>query len=140
MIKLLDILKESFIINDKGQLVNTDERWAIHVNSEEDWDILSKLLEEKGYKFISGYTFSKYKLTDFNPFKSERVFGDEGEDDNDSGYSYAMSYKGVDDFILLQMPKKRLQIIQPSTFNSRKDSTYKNYTLYKNLSDIVNKL
>jgi len=140
MIKLLDILKESFIINDKGQLVNTDKRWAIHVNSEEDWDILSKLLEEKGYKFISGYTFSKYKLTDFNPFKSERVFGDEGEDDNDSGYSYAMSYKGVDDFILLQMPKKRLQVIQPSTFNSRKDSTYKNYTLYKNLSDIANKL
>jgi hypothetical protein len=140
MIKLLDILKEAFIVNDKGELINTDKRWAFYVNSEDDWDLLSKLLEEKGYKFISGSTFSKYKLTDFNPFKSERVFGDKGEDDDDSGYSYAMSYKGVNDFILIQMPKKRLQIIQPSTFNSRKDSTYRNYTLYKNISDIISKL
>ena len=140
MIKLLDILKEAFIVNDKGELINTDKRWAFYVNSEDDWDLLSKLLEEKGYKFISGFTFSKYKLTDFNPFKSERVFGDEGEDDDDSGYSYAMSYKGVNDFILIQMPKKQLQVIQPSTFNSRKDSTYRNYTLYKNISDIISKL
>lgn len=137
MIKLLDILEEIFVVNDKGQLINTDERWAIYVDSEEDWSILSKLLEEKGYRFLPGYTFSKYKLVDFNPFKSERVFGDEGENDNDSGYGYAMSYKGVNDFILLQMPKKKLQIVQPSTFNSRKNSTYKNYTLYKNITDIA---
>ena len=131
-----NFLNEAFVINDKGQLVNTDERWAFYVNSEDDWDILSKFLEEKDYKFTSGYTFSKSKLSDFNPFKSERKFGDEGEDDDDMGYSYAMDYKGVNDFILLQMPKKKLTIIQPSTFNSKRNSIYQNYTLYKDLSDL----
>ena len=131
-----NFLNEAFVINDKCLLVNTDERWAFYVNSEDDWDILSKFLEEKDYKFTSGYTFSKSKLSDFNPFKSERKFGDEGEDDDDMGYSYAMDYKGVNDFILLQMPKKKLTIIQPSTFNSKRNSIYQNYTLYKDLSDL----
>ena len=131
-----NFLKEAFAIDDKGQLINTDERWAFYVNSEDDWDILSKFLEEKGYKFTSGYTFSKYRLSDFNPFKSERKFGDEGGEDEDAGYSYAMSYQGVNDFVLLQMPNKKLTIVQPSTFNSKRNSTYQNYTLYKNLSDL----
>ena len=95
------------------------------------------ILTQKGYKFLSGYTFSKNKLTDFNPFKSERDFGDEGEDDNDLGYSYAMSYKGVNDFFLVEMPNKKLQIVNTDYFNSRKNSTYKNYTLYNNLGDLI---
>jgi hypothetical protein len=131
-----NFLKEGFAIDDKGQLINTDERWAFYVNSEDDWDILSKFLEEKGYKFNPGNTFSKYRISDFNPFKSERKFGDEGQEDDDMGYSYAMSYQGVNDFVLLQMPNKKLTIVRPSTFNSRKNSTYQNYTLYKNLSDL----
>ena len=131
-----NFLKEAFAIDDKGQLINTDERWAFYVDSEDDWEILSKFLEEKGYKFTSGNTFSKYKLSDFNPFKSERKFGDEGQEDEDAGYSYAMSYQGVNDFVLLQMPNKKLTIVYPSTFNSKRNSTYRNYTLYKNLSDL----
>jgi PHD/YefM family antitoxin component YafN of YafNO toxin-antitoxin module len=131
-----NFLKEAFAIDDKGQLVNTDERWAFYVDSEDDWEILSKFLEEKDYKFTSGNTFSKYKLSDFNPFKSERKFGDEGQEDEDAGYSYAMSYQGINDFVLLQMPNKKLTIVYPSTFNSKRNSTYRNYTLYKNLSDL----
>jgi len=145
MIKLIDILREAMSIGDKGELnitkrsynPDTISRWALHVDNEEDWNIVANMLDRKGYKFAPGYTFSKYNLTDFNPFKSERVFGDEGEDDNDSGYSYAMSYKGVNDFILLDRPNKKLQIITPEYFNARQNSTYKNYKLYNNLSDIA---
>lgn len=144
MIKLLDIL-EAMFIGDKGELTTTKRpynpdttpRWALYVDSEEDWNIISNILNRKGYKFAPGYTFSKYNLTDFNPFKSERAFGDTGEEDNDSGYSYAMSYKGVNDFILLDRPNKKLQIITPEYFNARQNSTYKNYRLYNNLSDIA---
>jgi hypothetical protein len=145
MIKLIDILREAMSIGDKGELnitkrpynPDTTSRWALHVDNEEDWNIVANMLDRKGYKFAPGYTFSKYNLTDFNPFKSERVFGDEGEDDNDSGYSYAMSYKGVNDFILLDRPNKKLQIITPEYFNARQNSTYKNYKLYNNLSNIA---
>ena len=136
MQQLAGIINEDMFVNDNGELIDTDKRWAFYINSEDDWDILSNLLDKNNYRFASGYTFSKYKLTDFNPFKSERAFGDKGEDDNDQGYSYAMSYEGKPDLILLQMPNKKLQIVNPSYFNSRKNSTYKNYTLYKNLIDI----
>ena len=145
MIKLIDILREAMSIGDKGELnitkrpynLDITSRWALHVDNEEDWNIVANMLDRKGYKFAPGYTFSKYNLTDFNPFKSERVFGDEGEDDNDSGYSHAMSYRGVNDFILLDRPNKKLQIITPEYFNTRQNSTYKNYKLYNNLSDIA---
>jgi hypothetical protein len=136
MIKLIDILKEAMFIDDKGNLVE-DKRWAIYLDDKEDWAILSNILNQKGYKFSSGQTFSKYKLTDFNPFKSERNFGDEGEDDNDLGYSYAMSYQGVNDFYLLEMPNKKLQIVDTNYFNSRKNSTYEKYTVYNNLGDLI---
>jgi len=136
LIKLINILKEAMFIDDKGNLVE-DKRWAIYLDDKEDWDILANILNQKGYKFLSGYTFSKNKLTDFNPFKSERNFGDEGEDDNDLGYSYAMSYKGANDFFLVEMPKKKLQIVNTDYFNSRKNSTYKNYNVYNNLGDLI---
>jgi hypothetical protein len=136
VIKLIDILKEAMFIDDKGNLVE-DKRWAIYLDDKEDWAILSNILNQKGYKFSSGQTFSKYKLTDFNPFKSERNFGDEGEDDNDLGYSYAMSYQGVNDFYLLEMPNKKLQIVDTNYFNSRKNSTYGKYTVYNNLGDLI---
>ena len=136
MIKLINILKEAMFIDDKGNLVE-DKRWAIYLDDKEDWDILSNILNQKGYKFSSGQTFSKNKLTDFNPFKSERNFGDEGEDDNDLGYSYAMSYQGVNDFYLLEMPNKKLQIVDTNYFDSRKNSTYKNYNIYRNLGDLI---
>ena len=48
-----------------------------------------------------------------------------------------MSYKGVNDFFLVEMPKKKLQIINTDYFNSRKNSTYKNYTVYNNLGDLI---
>ena len=64
------------------------------------------------------------------------VAKNEGEDDGDMGYLYAMDYKGVNDFVLLQMPNKKLTIVQPSTFNSKRNSIYQNYTLYKDLSDL----
>jgi hypothetical protein len=136
LIKLIDILKEAMFIDDKGNLVE-DKRWAIYLDDKEDWDILANILNQKGYKFSSGQTFSKYKLTDFNPFKSERNFGDEGEYDNDLGYSYAMSYQGVNDFYLLEMPNKKLQIVDTNYFNSRKNSTYEKYTVYNNLGDLI---
>jgi hypothetical protein len=136
MIKLINILKEAMFVDDKGNLVE-DKRWAIYLDDKEDWAILSNILNQKGYKFSSGQTFSKYKLTDFNPFKSERNFGDEGEDDNDLGYSYAMSYQGVNDFYLLEMPNKKLQIVDTNYFDSRKNSTYRKYTVYNNLGDLI---
>lgn len=146
MIKLIDLL-EAMFVGDKGDITITKRnynpdmtpRWALYVDNKDDWDIIANILNKKGYKFASGYTFSKYNLTDFNPFKSERSFDDKGEDDNDNGYSYAMSYKGVNDFVLIDRPNKKLQIITPEYFNNRKNSTYKNYTLYNNLSDAANK-
>lgn len=134
MIKLSQIL-EKIIINKKGELVN--ERWAIFIDSLEDWEILSNILKKKGYKFLSGYTYSKYDLINFNPFKSERDFGDEGDDDNDLGYSFAMSYHGMNDFVLVSMPNKKLVIINSNYFNSRKNSTYKQYEVFHNLKDLI---
>ena len=135
-------INEAMVVNDKGELIgtplDTTPRWAYYVNNKEDWDIISRILDQKGYKLAPGYTFSKYKLTDFNPFKSERSFGDKGEDDNDNGYSYAMSYQGENDFVLLSRPNKRLQIINPDYYDSRINSTYKKYKLYRNISDISN--
>ena len=134
--ELSKALNEAMFVDDKGNLVE-DKRWAIHVDNIEDWNILANVLNQKGYKFSPGYIFSKYKLTDFNPFKSERDFGDEGEDDDDLGYSYAMSYQGVNDFYLLEMPKKKLTIINTDYFDSRKNSTYRNYDVYRNLGDLI---
>jgi hypothetical protein len=65
------------------------------------------------------------------------MFGGEGEDDEDAGYSRSMEYKGVNDFILVDRPNKKLQIITPKYFNTRQNSTYRNYKLYNNLSDIA---
>lgn len=146
MIKLKDIL-EAMFIGDKGELnitkrqynPDTTSRWALYIDNEEDWNIVANMLDRKGYKFAPGYTFSKYNLTDFNPFRSEGtfMFGGEGEDDEDAGYSRSMEYKGVNDFILVDRPNKKLQIITPKYFNTRQNSTYRNYKLYNNLSDIA---
>ena len=96
MIKMTDILKE--IIESKP--------WAFYIDSEDDWMLLSNLLKQKGYKFASGYTFSDRDLVDFNPFKSDRPFGDDGSEDDDFGYSYAMSYPGKYDVMVIQKPNK----------------------------------
>lgn len=140
MIKLADLVKEYLYVDEEGKLRDSDPRWAIEIDNIDDWNILSNVLDKKGFKFEPGYTFSKSKINDFNPFKSERDFGDEGEDDNDSGYSYAMSYKGVNDLILISKPKKKLQMVNPQYFNSRKNSTYKDYKLYNNLTDLIKSL
>lgn len=137
MIKLIDLIKEYLYVDKEGKLRDSDLRWAIEIDNIDDWNILSNILNQKGFKFESGYTFSKFKINDFNPFKSERDFGDRGEDNNDYGYSYAMSYHGRDNFILISRPKKKLQMIDPKYFNSRKNSTYKDYKLYTNLTDLV---
>jgi len=130
------VLNEAMFVDDKGNLVE-DKRWAIYVDNIEDWNILANILDKKGYKIAPGLTISKYKLTDFNPFKSERDFGDDGEDDNDFGYSRAMSYDGRNDFFLVEMPKKKLTIVNTDYFNSRKNSTYRNHDVYRNLGDLI---
>lgn len=140
MIKLSDLIKEYLYVDEDGKLRDSDPRWAIKIDNMDDWNILSNVLDQKGFKFESGYTFSKFKINDFNPFKSERPFGDEGEDDNDNGYSYAMSYKGKDNFILISKPKKKLQMVDPQYFDSRINSTYKDYKVYNNLTDLVKSL
>jgi len=130
MIKLVDLLEE--IDLDKKQ-------WAILVDSPEDWEILSRFLDSKGYKFESGTTFSGKKLTTFNPFKDENYFDSQEFDveSNDKGYSAVMSYEGKDKFILLSKPKNKLSMINPNVFISKKDSTYKRYTLFNSLTDLI---
>jgi hypothetical protein len=127
MIKMTDILKE--IIESKP--------WAFYIDSEDDWMLLSNLLKQKGYKFASGYTFSDRDLVDFNPFKSDRPFGDDGSEDDDFGYSYAMSYPGKDDVMVIQKPNKKIILVDPSYFYKRKNTTYKNYQEYKKMGDII---
>jgi hypothetical protein len=127
MIKMTDILKE--IIESKP--------WAFYVDSEDDWMILSNLLKQKGYKFTSGTTISDRDIVDFNPFKSDRPFGDDGSEDGDFGYSYAMSYSGKNDFMVIQKPKKKIILVDPSYFYKRKNSTYKNYQEYTKMKDII---
>jgi hypothetical protein len=48
-----------------------------------------------------------------------------------------MSYKGEDKFILLSRPKNKLTMVNPNTFISRKDSTYKRYKYFTNLTDLI---
>tara|TARA_R110000796_G_scaffold153199_1_gene269658 strand:- start:117 stop:524 length:408 start_codon:yes stop_codon:yes gene_type:complete len=130
MIKLLDILKE----------ISLDEKWwAILVDSSEDWEILSQFLDNKGYKFESGSTFSGNKLSTFNPFKDEKYFDSHEYDteSDDMGYDAIMSYEGRDKFILLNKPKNRLTIVNPNTFLSRKNSTYKRYNYFTSLTDLI---
>ena len=130
MIKLVDLLNE----------INLDEKWwAILVDSSDDWEILSKFLDSKGYKFESGYTFSKKDLTTFNPFKNEKYFDSHEYDaeSDDMGYATFMSYEGKDKFILLNKAKNRLNILNPNIFKSKKDSTYKKYTYFNNLTDLI---
>ena len=135
MIKLTDILKEIY-----GSQVNLDEKWwAILIDSPEDWEIISKFLENKGYKFESGTTFSGKKLSTFNPFKDEKYFDSHeySVESDDMGYSALMSYQGRDEFILLNKPKNRLTMVNLNTFSSRKDSTYKRYKYFTNLTDLI---
>ncbi len=127
MIKMTDILKE--IIESKP--------WAFYVDSEDDWMILSNLLKQKGYKFTSGTIISDRDIVDFNPFKSDRPFGDDGSEDGDFGYSHAMSYSGKNDFMVIQKPKKKIMLVDPSYFYKRKNSTYKNYQEYTKMKDII---
>ena len=135
MIKLVDILKEVY-----GSKVNLDEKWwAILVNSPEDWEILSQFLENKGYKFESGLTISGNKLSTFNPFKDEKYFDSHEYDieSDDMGYNAAMSYEGRDEFILLNKPKNRLTMVNPNTFLRKKESTYKRYNYFTNLTNLI---
>lgn len=135
MIKLVDILKEVY-----GSKVNLNEKWwAILVDSLEDWEILSQFLDNKGYKFESGSTFSGNKLSTFNPFKDEKYFDSHEFDieSDDMGYNAAMSYEGRDEFILLNKPKNRLTMVNPNTFLRKKESTYNRYNYFTNLTDLI---
>jgi hypothetical protein len=128
-------LKEAY-----GDIINPNEKWwAILVDSPEDWEILSKFLDNKGYKFESGYTISGNKLSTFNPFKDEKYFDSHEYDaeSDDMGYNAHMSYTGRDKFVLLNRPKNKLNMVNPSTFNSRKNSTYKRYNYFTNLMDLI---
>jgi hypothetical protein len=129
------LLKEAY-----GSTINPNEKWwAILVNSPEDWEILSKFLDNKGYKLESGYTFSGNKLSSFNPFADEKYFDSHEYDveSDDMGYSAHMSYVGEDEFVILNRPKNKLNMVNPSTFNSRKNSTYKRYNYFTNLMDLI---
>ncbi len=130
MIKLTDLLKE----------ISLDEKWwAILVDSSDDWEILSKFLNSRGYKFESGYTFSGKDLTTFNPFKNEKYFDSHeyDADSDDMGYNAIMSYEGKDKFILLNRPKNKLTMVNPNIFKSKKDSIYKRYSYFTNLIDLI---
>jgi hypothetical protein len=135
MIKLTDLLKEVY-----GSKIDPNQKWwAILVNSPEDWEILSKFLDSKGYKFELGLTISDKKLSTFNPFKDEKYHDshDYSIDSDDKGYKAFMSYEGRDEFILLNRPKNKLTIINPKTFELKKNSTYKRYTYFNNLTDLI---
>ena len=130
MIKLTDLLKE----------ISLDEKWwAILVDSSDDWEILSKFLNSRRYKFESGYTFSGKDLTTFNPFKNEKYFDSHeyDADSDDMGYNAIMSYEGKDKFILLNRPKNKLTMVNPNIFKSKKDSIYKRYSYFTNLIDLI---
>jgi hypothetical protein len=130
VIKLTDLLKE----------ISLDEKWwAILVDSSDDWEILSKFLNSRRYKFESGYTFSGKDLTTFNPFKNEKYFDSHeyDADSDDMGYNAIMSYEGKDKFILLNRPKNKLTMVNPNIFKSKKDSIYKRYSYFTNLIDLI---
>jgi hypothetical protein len=135
MIKLKDILGEVY----DSRIVPKGEWWAVLVDSHEDWEILSSFLDSKGYRFESGHTYSDNDLVSFNPFKDEEYLDpheyDAGSDD--MGYRALISYKGTGDFVLLNRPKNRLVMVNPNTFNSRKDSTYGRYAYFTNLTKII---
>ena len=120
MIKLYDLIFE-----DKGRSLG-DPRHAIIIGDYEDWSILAHVLESKGYKFMNGMTFSGRKLSDFNPFKSDRpeheYFQSELPKDPIKSYGIMMSYKANGDRILLTLPKKKLTLISPKQFFSRKNN------------------
>lgn len=123
---------------------NVVKGWSIFIEHDEDWDILSNILAQKGYKFESGYTFSKHNpITSYKPFKIEYFDNDQKyADSEDMGYAYAMNggdgFK--DGFVLLSRPNNKLNMVQKLTFDSRKKSTYKNYTIYETLMDIIPEL
>lgn len=129
------LLKEAY-----GDIINPNEKWwAILVDSPEDWEILSNFLDNKGYKLESGYTFSGNKLSTFNPFADEKYFDSHEYDaeSDDMGYNAHMSYTGRNEFVILNRPKNKLNMVNPSTFNSRKNSTYKRYNYFTNLMDLI---
>ena len=101
--------------------------------------ILSQFLSSKGYKFEPGYTFSGKDLTTFNPFKDEKYFDSHeyNAESDDMGYDAFMSYEGKDKFILLNRPKNKLTMVDSNTFLPRKDSTYKRYNYFTNLTDLI---
>tara|TARA_R100000951_G_scaffold55380_2_gene46541 strand:- start:4116 stop:4550 length:435 start_codon:yes stop_codon:yes gene_type:complete len=135
MKKLKDILKEIY-----GSKTDPNKKWwAVLVDSLEDWEILSSFLDNKGYEFERGHTYSDNNLVFFNPFRDEEYFDSHEYDaeSDDMGYKALMSYEGKSDFVLLNRPKNKLVMVNPNTFNSRKDSTYESYVYFTNLKKII---
>lgn len=135
MIKLINLLKEIY-----GDKINPNEKWwSITINNPDDWEILSQFLNNKGYKFESGNTFSGNKLSTFNPFKDEKYFDSHEYDarHDDMGYAANMSYQGRDKFVLLNKPKNKVAMIDPNYYLSKKESTYKRYNHFNNLVDLI---
>lgn len=131
MIKLKNIINE------------TESKWAFHLVSNDDWKILANLLEKHGWKFLSGYTFSGKKLSEFEPLENDPEMVPRDDDAKSiMTYLHYMSYTPPPggDLIVLSMPSKKITLVGTKYFNSRKNSTYKNYTLYKNITDIINLL
>ena len=135
MIKLTSLLTELY----GGKIDSNQKWWAILVNSIEDWKILAPFLDSKGYRFESGYAFSQKDLSTFNPFKSEEYFDSHEYDaeSDDMGYNANMNYQGNDEFVLLNKPKNRLNMVNANIFDKKKNSTYKRYNYFNNLTDLI---
>ena len=135
MIKLTNLLTELY-----GEKVDSNQKWwAILVDSLDDWEIIAPFLASKGYTFEPGYTFSKNDLSTFNPFKDEKYFDSHEYDaaSDDMGYKANMSYEGNDKFVLLNRPKNKLNMVNANTFDKKKNSTYKRYNYFNNLTDLI---
>ena len=135
MIRLTRLLVEIY-----GKKIDLNQKWwAIPVDSIEDWEVIAPFLASKGYRFESGYTFSQKDLSTFNPFKSEEYFDSYEYDaeSDDIGYTANMSYQGNDGFVLLSRPKNKLNMVNFKTFNRKKNSTYKRYEYFTNLTDLI---
>lgn len=122
-----------------GIKYNEESLWAFLIETENDWEIIAPILESKNYKFISGYTFSSYTPIQLKPFVDDE--NRPARDENPTSiltYLHYMSFEGfTDGFVVMSKPKKKLQLVNKQTFISRKNSTYREYTLYSNLTDLI---